>query len=637
MFINLKLDKDFENQVEHLKAVYGENFERMNGFHDDNLNFTSFIDNLVDGSKIADSTIDGSANSSTKDVSSLVCEMMKPHTKLLGFNKLYYEAKKKYDKRFADEWLSSEWDGTFYMHNATDISLKPYCFAYDLTTLLEKGLFFNDGMPSKPAKHLNTWNEHVLQFVSYCSKLSTGAVGLPNYLVYSFYFWKHDVENNYLGCSKDPNAYRDQYFQSFIYNMNQTLLRVNQSAFTNISIFDRCYYNELFGGLQFPDGTFIMDYVDEFMEHQKAFMRVVAKVREEQQFTFPVFTYSLLYQNEKFVDEDFAKWCIYHNCKWSDSNIYNGSDVSTLSNCCRLLSDQREMGGFINSVGGTGLSIGSLVVNTINLRRLAIESYGDEDFFIELLKHYTEISGKIMDVVRDIIKRNIEKGLLPNYENGLIDISKQFNTLGILGLYECMREFGYIDVDEFGNHSYSENAMKLSSKIFEYLNYYRKNTNFDYPINIESVPAERASVVLCNKDIELYGNKFDDFLYSNQWIPLMEKCTIDEKIRLGSILDKQCGGGAISHINITKPFSNPEQAWIIANEIARRGLIYYAFNTETSIDKEGHSFYGETCPKDGNPVIDYTTRIVGFLVPTSNYSKERKKEFNKREWFNLTD
>ena len=55
--------------------------------------------------------------------------------------------------------------------------------------------------------------------------------------------------------------------------------------------------------------------------------------------------------------------------------------------------------------------------------------------------------------------------------------------------------------------------------------------------------AERANVVLASKDAIIYPDAEEYYLYSNQWIPLMENCTIQEKVRLGSILDKMCGGG----------------------------------------------------------------------------------------------
>jgi hypothetical protein len=40
--------------------------------------------------------------------------------------------------------------------------------------------------------------------------------------------------------------------------------------------------------------------------------------------------------------------------KWADSNFFISDSVTSLSNCCRLLSDIDEM-GYFNSIGGTAL------------------------------------------------------------------------------------------------------------------------------------------------------------------------------------------------------------------------------------------------------------------------------------------
>lgn len=632
--INLDLDTDFVKALNRLKRKYGEDFERMNGFHNDNLNFTTFIDNFTGTDQVTDVTIDPNANCNNKDVASLKFDMMKPHAKLLSFNKIYYEMKKLYGKKLADKWLEAEYEGVFYFHNATDGSFKHYCWAADVDQMVEKGLFFRDGMQSAKAKHLTTYNNHVLQFVSYMSKLQSGAVGLPSYLVYSYYFWRKDVENGYYTVS--PEEYRDQNFQSFIYNMNQTLLRVNQSAFTNVSIFDREYYVALFGGRTFPDGTYMIDAMEDFIEYQKAFMRVVSKTREEQAFTFPVLTFSLLYKKgHGFVDRDFARWCSDHNCDWYDSNFYNGEDVATLSSCCRLVSDMTEVDAFINSIGGTSLNIGSAVVNTTNLRRLAILAKGDEDKFMQMLADYTDLSMKVMHVTRNILKRNVEKGLLPNYKTGLVNFDNQFNTIGILGMYECVRDFGYIRTDEFGNKFYTDKGMTFAERIFAMLNRMRKDHSLGYSINVESVPGETAAVVLCKKDSLLYGNEQDDYIYANQWLALREKCTIEEKIRVGAVLDKLCGGGAIQHCNLEAPFASNDQAWDMLNHIAESGVIYFAFNVKIPICKQGHCFFGTVCPKCGGEVADTVQRTVGYLRPTSDFTKEKQREAAEKVWFNL--
>ena len=136
-----------------------------------------------------------------------------------------------------------------------------------------------------------------------------------------------------------------------------------------------------------------------------------------------------------------------------------------------------------------------------------------------------------------------------------------------------------------------------------------------------------------------YKNKgrFDnDFIYGNQWVPLMQRITLKDKIKLGSVLDKKCDGGQISHINIQSRFPNFESAWELTNEIAKEGVIYFAFNLKINTCEDNHAFIGSHC-KCGKTATNQFSRVVGFLTPKSNYSKERKQEFDKRQWFSVID
>lgn len=635
MNIELNLFEPFEKYLEYLRNEYGEHLEMINGFSNSNLNFTDFIDNFIESTTVAETTIDANANSTTHDVRTLMSDMIKPHTKLLCFNKIFYEITKKYGLDTAQKWLKGEWTGEYYLHDSASSSFIPYCYAYDLDKLVDKGLFFINKFKTGAPKHLTTYNDHVLEFISWASNRSSGAVGLPSYLLYSYYFWYNDVKNSFY--LKDPEYYRRQCFQKFIYDLNQPYLRVTECAFSNISVMDRNYLVELFGGRKFPNGEYVIDHIEQIIEHQKVFMEVVSETRKETMMTFPVLTFSLLFQNGKFVDEEFARWCNHHNMEWYDSNFYVGNDVTSLSNCCRLISNTSKLDAFINSIGGTSLSIGSVKVNTINLRRIAIECNKDKNKFIEILKERLDVCIKTLDVIRGVIERNIEKGLLPNYSYGLMELKKQYNTVGITAMYEAIAEFNLINTDEFGNKSYSPEGLEFTSEILDTINTVKDSYDFDYSINVEAIPAERANVVLCQKDYELYPDKKGYFIYSNQWIPLMEKCTLNEKINLGAKLDKECGGGQISHINLAGKFASEEQAWDLLNLIAKRGVIYFAYNCKISVCENEHAFFSEYCPTCGGKTTDTYSRVVGFLVPVSAYSKERKKEFDKRKWFNLNE
>jgi ribonucleoside-triphosphate reductase len=632
MDIELKFNKDFERALNGLREKYGEDFEILNGIHNSQMNFSDFIDAFVD-KNVADVTIDANANASNKDIASFRTEKGKAIDKVIAANKIFYEIKKKYGLKTAKEWLETEYTGGFYLHDFPSTTYVPYCYAYDLSRLATEGLFFLKNYNSKPPKHLTTFIDDVIEFISFMSNRSSGAVGIPNILVWTYYFWKKDCESGFI--IDNPDYYVRQSFQKLIYRLNQPFMRIDQSAFVNVSIFDREYYEALFGGLEFPDGTFAIDYVDEFIEHQKVFMEVVSKIRQENMFTFPVLTYSLLYKDGKFVDEEFARWCSDHNCKWNDSNFFVSGDVTTLSNCCRLLSDTSKLKGFINSIGGTALSIGSVKVNTINLVHIFYELGEEvsEKKYLNLLKKRTTLCCKVLDRVRHIISRNIEKGLLPNYCDGGIEMDKQYCTVGILGLYETMEKFGYIKTDEFGNKFYTEKGMDFAGKIFDVLNETKDGFTDEYSFNIESVPAEQAAVKLCAKDNILF-DVHDNFIYSNQWIPLTAKCIINEKIRTSAILDNKCSGGAIAHINIDNNFPNTDMAWDMLNYIASQGVIYFCYNTKINVCKNHHGFVdADICPECGERACDTYQRVVGFLTPSRSYSKERFKEFSARQWY----
>lgn len=643
MNIQVSVSKDFERCLDALRVEFGEDFEFLNGLHETQLDPNRFEKDFRSKNKnVADSTIDSNANVGAKDTRSLANEKTKSQDKLESLAAIFDEMKAMFGLDVAREWLRGEYTGESYLHDAFSAKDIPYCFAYDLTRLAEEGLFFLDNYNNKPAKHLTTYLDDVIEYISYMSNRSSGAVGIPNILIWTYYFWKKDVENKYYLIS--PEYYAKQMFQKLIYRLNQPFMRVVQTAFVNVSIFDRNYIEALFGGVKFPDGTYAIDCVEELIEHQKLFMEVVSEIRSENMFTFPVLTYSLLYKDGKFVDEEFARWCSDHNTNWNDSNFFVSGDVTTLSNCCRLLSNTSKLSAFVNSIGGTALSIGSIKVNTINLMRLALKNahetedpYLNRYLFLDELNKKALLCCKMLHAHRNIIKQNIDAGLLPNYCEGGVELDKQYSTIGILGLYEVIEEFGFIEEDEFGYKKYTEEGVQLASDIFQTLNMVKDAYECDFSFNIESVPAERAAVILCQKD-NIIHKRDDKFIYSNQWIPLTAKCTIQEKLRLSSILDEKCSGGSIAHINLESNFPNTDMAWEMLNRIAQAGVIYFAFNTRINECKNHHGFVGtDICPVCGEPVFDTYQRIVGYLVPTRNYSKERFMEFDARRWYTYAE
>ena len=776
MKINVKLDKDFTREFYDLYYQHGASLAALNGFGESQLDYTDFIDNFVDEDTVADASIDGNANVGHKDIVSLENEMSKPHSKLLGFNKIFYELKKEYGLSVAQRWLRAEWTGLFYLHDAYNTTYKPYCFrgdtkiltkqgirrldelvnkeiyvlgknhgwepatvkhfgkdilwkltlerygvcrdifvtgnhkwfvdkgnkryvmsteqltkgmkipynkfgqedsyeaspwvvksvvntgieddvycavvpgsqsftldgnilthncyAYDIEDLIHKGMYFVDNFNAQPPQHLVTYTDFVSEFISWCCNRTSGAVGVPSFLIYSYYFWQKDVKSGFY--QKSPEYYRDQEFQRIIYKLNQPFLRGGiQSAFTNFSIFDRPYLEALFGGKEYPDGTFIIDYIEELIEYQKAFMNVLSNIRAQNMMTFPVMSFSLLKQNGKFVDESFAKWCCRHNMKWADSNFFISDDINSLSNCCRLKSNIKDL-GYFNSIGGTALEVGSIKVNTINLARISYE-YPEEQYFTAL-KERVVLCLQVLDRIRHIIRRNVEKGLLPNYSLDILSMESQYNTIGIIGIYETLQKYGYTYKDEFGYTYYSDEGIEFAKKILKTIHEVKDEfaKGKDYMINIEQIPGERAAYILMGKDKYFYPNEAYELpLYGNQWIPLGVKTTIQEKVKLSAILDDACSGGSIAHINLDAPLTDFDTAWQLLNYVSDAGVTYFAFNLRISACEKNHGFYGDVCPICGGTKTTSYQRIVGFLTPERTYSKERKEEFQMRDWFTI--
>lgn len=638
MNINIGLDEDFAKKFQELKTKHGEELAHLNGLADSQLNYNEFIDNFIDTKVVADASIDPNANVGQKSVVTLLNEMSKPHKKLLSFNKIFHDMKKIYGLDKANKWLEHEWCGKTYLHDADTSAFLHYCWASSLHDLAEKGLFFIDSFNAEPPKHLGTFVDFTKELISFLANSSAGAVGLPDLLVYMYYFWDRDVKNGYY--TETPEKYAKQHIQRFIYAVNQPFLRGQvQSAFTNSSIFDHPYLEALFGGMQFPDGKYMIDEIEQIMNFQKLFMVTMHEIRSKNVMTYPVNTISLLKDKDgNFVDEEFAKWASKENMEWCDSNFFIDDSVTSLSSCCRLSNNVKDL--YMNSIGGTALKVGSEKVNTINLARIAYESNGDKNKYIEILRDEVQLCLITLDIVRHIITRNIEKGLMKNFDTHMVDLDKLYSTIGIIGIYETLQKFGYVIKDKLEYADYTEDGFEFAEEILRVIHEekdkFKEKYNINYMINIEAVPAESAAAKLMKKDKMFFSDEIYELpLYANQWIPLGVKTSIKNKISISARIDEACTGGSISHINLSAPFTNEKTAWDLLCYIAKTGVKYFAFCTRISACKHNHGFYGEICPICGEKKETTYQRIVGFITPLKTYSKERKAEFSKRDWMNI--
>ena len=639
----ITVDKDFKQQFYKLKRKYGEEMFQIEGLDKESLNITNFFDRFMSSNNVANASIDDNSNVTDKNIQVMLNESRKPYNKLLSHNKIFIELKDKFGVEVANEWLEFQINGALYSHDSHESTLKPYCYAYSLKDVVEKGLFFIKEMKAAPAKHLDTFNSHVLEFIAYATNQQSGAVGIPDYLVYSYYFWQKDVKD-YEYKKDRAIKHKKQKFQEFIYNLNQPYLKGGeQSAYSNVSILDREHIVQLFGANKFPDGSYITSHVEEIIQYQKDFLDYEKELRKEKFFTFPVISASLLYQNEKYQDEDMAKYVVKHNLQWQDVNIYNAKEVDGLSSCCRLVSslsdieeeEDEQLTGHFNSIGGSSISIGSVKVNTINLVRIAYESKGDIDKYLSILKDKVNISHKYLYVQREVLKKNTNKGLLPLYYHGLMDMDRQFSTIGINGIFEAVYLLGGIDESTTGYY-YNEKGIDMASKILDTISEINKSTRklYNYTTNIEQIPAESCSIKLCKKDNLIFKDKcLDTYIYGNQWIPLNKQSDIMDRITISAILDSKCGGGAILHVNLSEKFKDFDQAWKMTNMLAKQGVVYFSFIHKINVCKEDHSFYGDICPICNGNAVDSYIKIVGYLTKSSSYHKERAKEMSERNFY----
>lgn len=174
-----------------------------------------------------------------------------------------------------------------------------------------------------------------------------------------------------------------------------------------------------------------------------------------------------------------------------DHTYYILKDIR-VSNC-RLINDAElfSMGGQVNSFGGTGLSLGSHRVATINLRRISLECNSFDDY-LSRLKDRMDSAADILIAHRALLKDLVKKGVEPFVENGWLDLDKMFSTFGIMGYYEAVEDlkkrFG-------GNRDYLEEILVFINNYARELTKERKNI-----FNIEQIPGESMCARLAEAD-----------------------------------------------------------------------------------------------------------------------------------------
>lgn len=627
-------DPDFDALLERLRRDYPAELFRIEGISPEQLDIDhmsrDFFRSANAASATADHSVDANANVHGRDTITFTYEVPKPLLRLNSLHNLWKTLRETEGGEFADQAIEAEIAGNIYINDSWDMG-RPYCFNYSLHDIALEGLKMDGNLPIDPPKSLFVFLRQVEQFTVYAANSTLGATGLADLLIVASRYVDAILETGRDGhiAVTDVEAYIREHLTSLIYTLNWKF-RGNQSPFTNVSVYDRPFLEQLVPSYAI-DGK--VPRIDTVELVQDIFLDCFNEVLDRVPATFPVVTacFSLKEgEGRELADECFLARIARHNLRYGFINIYVG-ETSTLSSCCRLRSNAADL-GYANSFGSGSTKIGSLGVVTLNLPRLARaavaatgENSGEARLkrFLSLVEYLAVLAGKINNAKRIFIRDRIRRGSLPLYSLGHMDINRQFSTCGFTGLYEALRILGH-DLRE-------EDGLDAAETVLSRINETNAELTKRYgaPHNMEQVPAESSAVKLAAKDSVTGGNPEGFPLYSNQFLPLWaEGCDLLDRIRVQGRLDGHCTGGAICHLNVAERLGDPAVMEALIRHAAAEGVVYFAINYAINRCEAGHMSVGhnlDACPVCDRPITDTFTRVVGFLTNTKNWNAARRE------------
>ena len=570
-----------------------------------------YIDHYIHSQNSASgSLVDANANVDTKNIGILEAEMYKPDTIQVNRALVQRRLTEMYGEKLAEKYTEDIEEHRIYIHDET--SLRPYCASITLFPFLLHGTKPLGGTSEAP-KNIHSFCGSFVNLVYQVASGFAGAIATVEFLLYFDYFAKKTWGDDYIDLH---TADVRQSLQGVVYALNQPAsARGNQSVFWNISVLDRFYFEQLFGGFKFPDGTQPV-YEGTFRKLQMFFMEWFRQERERALLTYPVLTASLLVDAEgKPKDKHFAWACAEEMSKGLSFFVYESDSVDSLSSCCRLRNEFTD-NTFSYTLGAGGVSTGSVQVITINMNRYVQTK---EEAFLELIDRVH----MYLLAHRAVIEDYIEGGLLPAYSTGFISLDKQFCTIGINGMLEASEfEQGKADTTFFS---------KYLKEIYESNKRWKEDTGVKF--NTEFVPAENLGVKNAKWDREA-GLKAPRDCYNSYFFPVEDDSyNIIDKLRLhGKENTQWLDGGSACHLNLEQLMSK-EQAYDLICMAGKLGVNYWTFNVLMTLCNDCGFINVNTekhCTKCGSKDIDYATRVIGYLKRISSFSTERQKEAGLR-------
>ena len=635
--------EDIQNQVETILMKEGfydvaKNYILYRQRHEADRDIAKRVEFLTEycnaSNAATGSKYDANANVEKKNVATLIGELPKEMFIRINRRILTDRIKKKYGKELADKYLDLLNNHFIYKNDET--SLANYCASITMYPWLNNGTKSIGGNSTAPT-NLRSFCGGFINMVFMVSSMLSGACATPEFLMYMNYFIGLEYGQDYykhadkiVDLSKKQRSIDKvitDCFEQICYSINQpTGARNFQSVFWNIAYYDKYYFKALFGNFYFPDGS--QPDWESLSWLQKRFMKWFNAERQRCVLTFPVETMALLSENGDIKDKEYADFTAEMYAEGHSFFTYVSDNADSLSSCCRLRNEVKD-NGFSYTLGAGGVSTGSKSVLTINLNRCI--QYGKKNFdnYLDFLEDVVDTCHKVQICYNENLKELQDKGMLPLFDAGYINLKRQYLTIGVNGLVEAA-EFLGIEIND--NEKYREFVQNVLGLIETYnKKYFSKEEGLMF--NCEMIPAENVGVKHAKWDRE-DGYFVPRDCYNSYFYIVEDKNTnVLDKFRLhGKNYIEHLTGGSALHCNLEEHLSKAQYRQLL-RVAAKEGCNYFTFNIPNTVCNDcGHidKRYLKECPYCHSHNVDYLTRIIGYLKRISNFSEPRQKEAAKR-------
>lgn len=640
IYNNIKVE-DIQNQVEEALMAEGffkvaKSFMLYRQQHTEDretLERLKFLTDYMQASNAATgSKYDANANVEHKNIATLIGELPKSSFIRLNRKLLTDRIKKMYGKELSDKYIDKLTHHFIYKNDET--SLANYCASITMYPWLIGGTSSIGGNSTAPT-NLKSFCGGFINMVFMVSSMLSGACATPEFLMYMNYFVGLEFGQDYykradevvdLSLKKRTiDKVITDSFEQIVYSLNQpTGARNYQAVFWNISYYDRYYFDSLFGNFYFPDGS--QPDWEGLSWLQKRFMKWFNEERTKTVLTFPVETMAMLTENGECKDKEWGEFAAEMYSEGHSFFTYLSDNADSLSSCCRLRNEIQD-NGFSYTLGAGGVSTGSKSVLTINLNRCIQYAVNHNLDYKEYLSHVIDLCHKVQLAYNENLKELQKNGMLPLFDAGYINLSRQYLTIGVNGLVEAA-EFMGLKIND--NPQYLEFVQTVLGLVEKYNKQYRSK---EVMFNCEMIPAENVGVKHAKWDREdgyfVPRDCYNSYFYAVE----DDSLTVIDKFKLhGAPYIEHLTGGSALHMNLEEHLSK-DQYLQLFKVAAKEGCNYFTFNIPNTVCNDcGHidKRYLKECPVCKSKNVDYLTRIIGYLKRVSNFSQARQAEAERR-------